>query len=104
MVFGLPGSGKSTFARELSSATDAGVINIDIVSDDVLLPGNYAEKAKQKVYAEMLKMAVINIGMEIQSKARELHLIPHFIGVKPDREVIRDRISVKRKESDADTI
>ena len=61
VVFGLPGSGKSTFAQELSCATDARVINSDMVRDDVLLRGNYAEKAKENVYAEMLKMAVINI-------------------------------------------
>jgi len=119
VVFGLPGSGKSTFAQELSCATDARVINSDMVRDDVLLRGNYAEKAKENVYAEMLKMAVINIKngdsvildgtyckeklrQKVVSKARELHLIPHFIEVKADEEVIRSRISAKRKENDAD--
>ena len=119
VVFGLPGSGKSTFAQELSSAIDARVINSDMVRDDVLLRGNYADKAKEKVYAEMLKMAVNNIKngdsvildgtyskeklrQKVVSKARELHLIPHFIEVKADEEVIRDRIRAKRKESDAD--
>lgn len=119
VVFGLPGSGKSTFAHKLGEAMEARVINSDIVRDDFLLRGNYANKAKEKVYAEMLKMAVAfikkgnsvildgtfykeKLRRNVVNKARELHLIPHFIEVKADEDVIRDRISGKRKESDAD--
>jgi predicted kinase len=119
IVFGLPGSGKSTFARKLSDAMEARVINSDIVRNDILLRGNYADKAKEKVYAEMLKMAVASIEhgdsvildgtyykeklrRKVINKARELNLIPHFIEVKADEDVTRDRINVKRNESDAD--
>jgi predicted kinase len=119
VVFGLPGSGKSTFARELSDAIGARVINSDAVRDEFFLRGNYAEKAKDKVYAEMLKMAVNSIENgnsvvldgtyykeklrdQVVNKARGLHLIPHFIEVKANEEVIRDRVSVKTKSTDAD--
>jgi predicted kinase len=117
VVFGLPFSGKSTFARQLSEAIDARVINSDIVRDDYLLRGNYAEKAKEKVYKEMLKMAAETIvhggsvildgtyykeklRRKVTGKAMELHLIPHFIEVKADEEVIQSRISAQRQESD----
>lgn len=119
VVFGLPFSGKSTFARELADAIDGRVINSDIIRDDFLLRGNYGDKAKEKVYAEMLKIAVgliengdsvvldgtyykESLRRKVVNKARELHLIAHFIEVKADEEVIRDRIGAKRKEPEAD--
>ena len=119
VVFGLPGSGKSTFARDLSDAIEARVINSDVVREEFLLRGNYAGKAKEKVYAEMLKMAVNSIENgdsvildgtyykeklrdQVVNKARGLHMIPHFIEVKANEEVIRDRVSIKTKSTDAD--
>jgi predicted kinase len=119
VVFGLPFSGKSTFARELADAIGGRVINSDIIRDDFLLRGNYGNKAKDKVYAEMLKIAANlienggsvvldgtyykeSLRRKVANKARELHLIAHFIEVKADQEVIWDRIRSKRKEPDAD--
>ncbi|MBS1523545.1 MAG: AAA family ATPase [Bacteroidetes bacterium] len=119
VVFGLPGSGKSTFARELACAIDARIINSDMIRGEILLRGNYSEKAKERVYSEMLKMAVAKIEhgesvildgtyykeklrRKVEKKAQELHLIPHFIEVKADEEVIRQRVSRRREDSDAD--
>lgn len=119
IVLGLPASGKTTFAKELASAIEARAINSDNIRDEVLLRGNYTEKAKEKVYTAMLKLAVSRIESgesvildgtyykeklrrKIVNKAQELHLIPHFIQVKADEEVIRERMSPARKESDAD--
>lgn len=118
VVFGLPGSGKSTFAERLSAATDARLINSDVIREDFLLRGKYTESAKEKVYTEMLKIAMEaikngdsvildgtyykeSLRQKISYTAQVMHLIPHFIEVKADEEVIRERIGRKREESDA---
>jgi hypothetical protein len=119
VVFGLPFTGKSTFARQLADVIEGRVISSDFTRDDILLRSNYGHKAKEKVYAEMLRMAVCliengdsvvldgtyykeSLRRKVVKKARGLHLISHFIEVTADEEVIRDRIRAKRKEIDAD--
>ena len=119
VIFGLPGCGKSTFAQELSVAINASLISSHLVRDEFLLRGNYTDRVKEKVYTEMLNMATAalkhggsvildgtyykeGLRRKVISKARELHLIPYFIEIKADEDVVHDRIKARSIEGDAD--
>ena len=53
IVFGLPGSGKSFFARRFAAMIDAVYINSDRVRKKLVVSRTYVEKEKLAVYNEM---------------------------------------------------
>jgi len=54
MVVGLPGTGKSTFARELAQVINGNHFNTDMIRDSLNLRGSYDKESKQRVYDELL--------------------------------------------------
>lgn len=55
VVFGLPGSGKSTVAKRLSKRLDAAWISSDAVRTELGLRGNYSKESIAAVYREMME-------------------------------------------------
>ena len=120
IIFGLPGSGKTCFARKLSSKINALHISSDTIRHQ-LKQGDkkYQEQSKSEVYEEMLRLmekAVLNkqnvvldatfyrsaIRNSFKEKAQRLNTSLYFIEIKADESVVRERIKAKRQESDAD--
>lgn len=114
IVAGLPGSGKSTFAKALSDKINASYFNTDIIRKTENIEG-YNEKDKKKVYDLMVqkiesgKNLILDgtfylreIRSQFLKKSAEKEMNPIFIEVKADEELIKKRISQKREWSDAD--
>jgi len=119
MVMGLPGSGKSFFARRLSDCLGATYIGSDELRKEMGLMGEYQLAFKQLVYDAMFEKAkevIQNHGnavldstfflQEIRDKAKQLadkygaELIP--ILVEAEESIIGERLSQPRDDSEAD--
>jgi predicted kinase len=119
MVMGLPGSGKSFFAKRLSDHLGAAYIGSDGLRRKMGLMGNYRMASKKIVYDAMFENAqeaILDQGnlvldstfflQEIRDKAVQLAkkhgavLIP--ILVKAEKDIIRERLAKKRVDSEAD--
>jgi len=119
MVTGLPGTGKTTFAKELAEQLDAQHLNTDIIRDELGKRGQYDPETKAAVYDSMLRKAdrllsdnqkVVIDGTFYRAELRERfvkiarkHQIDlRWIELRADEEVIRQRVSKKREYSEAD--
>ncbi|MBN8852033.1 MAG: hypothetical protein BGO55_26375 [Sphingobacteriales bacterium 50-39] len=115
LVMGLPGSGKSYFARQLAALTGAEYINSDKVRRVMLEAATYSDKEKWMVYDEMLRMAVVAAGRDVVldatfytqalrmafTRALEETGRVAFIEVVADEALIRERLRRPRRDSDA---
>jgi predicted kinase len=119
IITGLPGTGKSTLARELAAVLDARHLNTDIVRGELGMRGQYNAKAKETVYEELLKRAgellqqnqcvIIDGTFYKQSLrnrflrlARRLDRDIRWIELRASEEVIRQRVEKTRPDSEAD--
>ena len=118
IVFGLPGSGKSYFASELSTLINAAYINSDLVRKHMPDKKTYSLNEKLSVYEEMrLQMRVLmkqkrDIVLDasfykndIRKKFMDetgLEAGIKFIEVIADESLIRERLKTPRLNSDAD--
>jgi len=119
LITGLPGTGKSTFAKALAEATDAKHLNTDIIRDALGKRGQYDADTKAAIYAEMLRQTaqllenganVIVDGTFYQKKLRQPYLALakkygitiHWIEISAAEEVVRHRVSCCRDYSEAD--
>lgn len=119
MVMGLPGSGKSYFAKKLAEELDAVYISSDVIRNQMGLRGKYKLDHKTHVYQQMTKAAldciqknqnVILDATFYLTKFREMIYMlsedqqcPLFlIMVNAEEHVIKQRLAVPRKESEAD--
>ena len=117
IIFGLPGSGKSYFARALANTLKATYINSDTIRDNFPDPGKYSREEKNIVYDMILNKALTEIheGKTVVIDAtfykedlrrrfitylREPGML-HFIEVVADELLIKDRLS-GRQDSHAD--
>jgi predicted kinase len=119
VIFGLPGSGKSYFARKLAKRLNARLISSDAVRQQLRQNGKYDDQAKITVYLEMLSLMETGIkdhqsivldatffkaGIRelFKEKAGELGEPVYFIEIRANEETIKTRVSKPRPDSEAD--
>jgi predicted kinase len=118
MVFGLPGSGKSYFAKRVAQMLSARHISSDGIRKEISTAPDYSFEAKAKVYDELLRRTVeaAEHGKEVVAdatfytndlrqkfineaqKATGVFLIEVFA----EEDIIKSRLAQKREDSDAD--
>lgn len=120
LVCGLPGSGKSFFARHLSETIEAGYLNSDLLRKE-LFPEKrtYSEPEKQSVYDVMLlcaektlqdkKTVVLDatfykniLRIPFYALAQKQALPVYIFYITADEALIRERTSKARPDSEAD--
>lgn len=119
LVFGLPGTGKSTLAAALAQRLGAAHLNTDIVRGLLGKRGQYGEGDKQLIYDELLRLATLELaagkhvivdGTFYRKSLRSPFLqlaknkgaVVKWIEVCASEEVVKERVSKKRKYSEAD--
>jgi predicted kinase len=118
IVFGLPGSGKSYFAERLAADMGAAYINSDRLRKKMFSSRTYAEQEKEEVYLAMLarmkeamlqKTSIVIDATFHREKIRKRfiaeaggkgHIL--FIEVRANEDIIRERLSQPRPDSEAD--
>jgi predicted kinase len=120
IVFGLPGAGKSYFARYYSNKHDIAYFNTDIIRKKSNLEGNYSASSKQNVYDKMLQEAVEKVENDQdvildatfyredirQRFKKELKLQGanlFFVEMRASEAVVKERLKKHREFSDADS-
>ncbi|MBL6448763.1 AAA family ATPase [Fulvivirga sp. 29W222] len=119
LITGLPGSGKSYLAEQLASRIDADYVNSDQVRKRLGAMGKYNLQDKLEVYRKMVSLAenslrkgravVVDATFYLQSTrnifialARKYTSVIHMIVVYADEGLIKKRLSLPRKNSEAD--
>jgi predicted kinase len=118
IIFGLPGSGKSYFAKALAVQLQATYINSDNIRQSLEKHNSYSTEDKYAVYDLMLKkmlsaatkhktVIVDATFYKNRLKKRFSSYIPSskrifFIEIVASEELIHKRLSNKRDDSDAD--
>ena len=118
-VFGLPGSGKSYFARSLADQLNACYISSDQVRKDLFPSPSYTEKEKERVYRELYnnmydflhrrQPLVMDATFYRKDLREQFNLEAESIGcqiawieIRADDKLVRERLSLPRANSDAD--
>lgn len=119
LISGLPGSGKSFFARKLSRQLNSDYINSDLLRKELFINPVYSKQEKDQVYAELYRLtelSVLNNKPVIVDatfhKSLTRHKIYHIsntnncplfiIEIHAKEELIKERLKEERVDSDAD--
>jgi predicted kinase len=119
VVFGLPGTGKTTFARALAEQLGQVHLNTDIIRSELGKKGQYDNLTKSAIYGQMLRRAreelqkgnsVILDGTfsreafrdPFTGLGREFGFPVKWIEIRAGEEVVRERVSATRPYSEAD--
>lgn len=119
MITGLPGSGKTTFAKALADSLNAVHLNTDIIRDSLGRRGKYDETSKSMIYAKMLKQteSYLHRGEDVvvdatfykatlrkpyKKLAKKYKKQLFWILVTATESVIKERMQQKRQYSEAD--
>lgn len=115
IVFGLPGVGKSYFARALAKRLGWEYFGTDEIRRKMSNVAIYTKQKKEEVYSELLKKITPNSqivfdGTFSQKEVRhafvlrgsELNQSIRFIEINCEEEVIKKRLQTQRPDSDAD--
>ncbi len=119
VVLGLPGTGKTTFARALADRLGAVHLNTDMLRTELGLRGQYDEASKARIYEELLQRcrAELVLGKTVildgtfyrqafrdrlAGLAREGETEVEWIEICAHPETVRQRISQDRPYSEAD--
>ncbi|WP_162417196.1 AAA family ATPase [Cyclobacterium roseum] len=119
LVMGLPGSGKSFFAKRLAEMSEMVYLNSDQVRIELGLRGRYSSDDRQKVYAALVgqtkgllndkKSVLVDATFqrkknrrEFQGLAKKLNCPIAFIRVWAEEGLVEKRLAIEREESDAD--
>lgn len=119
MVAGLPGSGKSFFAKRLASEIEALYLSSDELRKQIGLRGRYLVGDKLTVYEELCKRACLSIQDQqsvimdatfyLQSVREKVYDLAEklscnliMIYVHADEKLIKDRLLSDREDSEAD--
>jgi len=119
LVLGLPGSGKTTFAKALSERINALHLNSDIVRTQLNKRGQYSEQTKIMIYDQMCeqtyqalkngetvivdatfyKQMLRNRFIDIATK---LNVPYKLINIRAKTHTIKKRMNTEREHSEAD--
>lgn len=119
LVYGLPGTGKTFFARNFAKETGAVHLNTDLVREKLDAKGQYDDNTKQQVYNELFKQVMRELNAKkdvvvdgtfhkhirrehLKKMAAESNLPIFFIEVKADEKTVKKRLKKTRKNSEAD--
>lgn len=119
IVFGLPGSGKSFFASKLANKIKAKYLNSDTIRRQLFAVREYNSEEKMLVYNEMIKelkklmkqdkSVVLDATFFKESIRNKFIKIVSdfgqniiFIEVHADQKIIKERLSKRRENSEAD--
>lgn len=119
VVLGLPGTGKTTFARALAAQTGARHLNTDMLRAELGLRGQYDETTKARVYDELLQLARTTLRQgtpvvldgtfyrqafrdRISDLAQETGAVLKWFELRASAETVQQRVSKKRPYSEAD--
>jgi predicted kinase len=119
IVFGLPGTGKSYFSRQLTRHINAVYLSTDEVRLQLRKQGQYDEKSKQSVYDRLEKTMTEHVEKgasvvidgtfherrrrdQFGKKASELLQPIFFIEMKSSEASVKERVAKKRQYSEAD--
>jgi predicted kinase len=119
VVFGLPGTGKTTFAKALAAHLNWPHFNTDVIRSELGKRQEYDEPTKAWVYAQLLERTATELekgrgvvldGTFYTEDLREAcrNLAAHYkrplrwIQVSASEDVIRERVSGPRPYSEAD--
>lgn len=119
IVLGLPGSGKSYFAQALAKEINAAYVNTDRVRNEKGARGKYSMEDKMLIYQLMAENAreVVLTGKDVvidgtfylakmidlfRSLSSSTMTSIIFISVVAEEELIRERLSEVRNDSEAD--
>ncbi len=119
LVFGLPATGKSFFAKKFAEEIGAVHLNTDIVRGKLNFEGYYDEKTKQQVYNELFKQAKLEIKKgsdlildgtfhkkkrrkQVERMGVETNQEVFFIEMKAGEGTIKNRLKKDRRYSEAD--
>lgn len=119
LVTGLPGTGKTTFARALCSHLALKHYNSDMMRDRLGLRGQYDQATKQQVYTAMLQEIRLDLEQDLTvcvdatfysasvrrpfiQLAKALKKQTFWIEIQAPESVIKQRLQNKRKYSEAD--
>ncbi len=119
IVFGLPGSGKSYFASKLAERINARYVNSDVIRRELFDVRKYSREEKMTVYnvmfREMKKAILQNKSIVLDATFYKRHIRNKFIEVvneigkriifieiRAELKIIIERLSRKRKNSEAD--
>lgn len=116
IVMGLPGSGKSYFARRLANVLNAAYLNSDGVRKMMMAKSSYSKDEKSSVYDQVLRTALellhvqkhIVIDATFCSNALRNKFVDaiktniQFIEIRAQESIIKKRLQQKRTDSEAD--
>lgn len=119
LVAGLPGSGKTYFAKRFAPAIGAAYFSSDIMRRSLSHERTYSPREKAEVYTALLERmghslraaqtVVIDatfykasLRNEFMQQARAANAQVLWIEVRANKSVVRERLQHKREDSDAD--
>ena len=119
IVSGLPGSGKSYFAKRLANRMKATYLSSDLIRKSLFDPPIYSPEEKERVYQKMglmmtealAKGEIVVLDGTFHRKSTRQKMRDWIaraevgyaiIRIKADEALVKERTSKKRKESDAD--
>jgi predicted kinase len=119
LISGLPGSGKSFFAKAFSAKLGASHINSDQVRKALKKRGMYSDEAKMEVYLEMEQIAdrelslgrrvVVDATFYLKESRDRFRLLAqkhgtdlYMIVVMAKEKLVRERLARPRPDSEAD--